>query len=236
MITEVLNHLTTLQQIDNELSTLSLKSQEIPKKISGLKITIKNVQDELEKEKHNLQELKKQYKLIELEQKAADEKIAQYSVQLYQAKTNEQYKAFLKEIENQKLTKNKIEDQMLQNLEESETIEKKVGILAKELAEVETETKNKISALEQDEKEILKAIKIRDDERKRIVDSLSKDILTVYERIKKGKGGLAVATVETERCNGCLNPIPPQTVLEIRKGERLYFCDYCGRILVCSSA
>ena len=236
MITETLNHLTTLQQIDNELSTLSVKNQEIPKKISGLKLTIKNVQDELDKEKNHFLELKKQYKLIELEQKAVDEKIAQYSVQLYQAKTNEQYKAFLKEIESQKLAKNNIEDQMLQNLEESETVEKKIGILAKELAEIETETQNKISALEQDEKEIQKAIKIRIDERRLIVDNLTKDILMVYERIRKGKGGLAVAIVEAERCNGCLNPIPPQTVLEIQKGERLYFCDYCGRILVCPPA
>ena len=233
MTSEVLNHLSSLQQIDNELGILSFKSQEIPKKVEGFKLTIKNVKAELDKEKNRLQELKKQYKLIELEQKTAEEKIVQYSVQLYQAKTNEQYKAFLKEIESQKLVKNRVEDQLIQNLEESEVVEKTIEMLNKELKEVESETQDKISALEQDAKDINKALKTRQDERKRIVENLTQDIIGVYERIRKGKGGLAVALVKEEKCTGCLNPIPPQVVLEIQKGERLHFCDYCGRILVC---
>ena len=140
---EFLNYLRVLQQIDNELAALSFKNQEIPKKIEGMKLAVKSVKDDLEKEKHTHQELKKKYKLSELEQKAIEEKINQYSVQLYQAKTNEQYKAFLKEIEGQKLAKNKVEDQMLENLEQNEMAEKKIETLTKELDEVESETLGK---------------------------------------------------------------------------------------------
>lgn len=229
---EVLYRLTALQQIDNELTTLACKSQEIPKKIEGLKLAVKSVKDELETEKHNLQELKKEYRLAELEQKAIEEKITQYSVQLYQAKTNEQYKAFLKEIENQKIAKNNLEDRMLDNLEQTEITEKKIVTLTKQLSEVEAETQLKISTLEKDAKEIQNAIHTREAERKKLVESLSKDIVNVYEKIRKGKGGLAVVIIKNEKCSGCLNPIPPQIILEIKKSERLYFCDYCGRILV----
>ncbi|MEO0114124.1 MAG: C4-type zinc ribbon domain-containing protein [candidate division WOR-3 bacterium] len=228
---EVLNLLTVLQQIDNELATLAFKNQEIPKKIEGLKLAVKSVKDELDNEKHHLQELKKKYKLAELELKSIEEKIAQYSVQLYQAKTNEQYKAFLKEIENQKLAKNQVEDRMLEDLELTETTEKKIATLTKELAEIETETQAKIWALEKDAQNIQTAIQAREDERKKVCENLAKDILNVYERIRKSKGGLAVVVVKNEKCSGCLNPIPPQVILEIRKSERLYFCDYCGRIL-----
>ncbi len=231
---EILNHLTALQQIDNELATLSFKNQEIPKKIEGLKLTVKSVNDDLENEKQILLELKKKYKLLELEQKTIEEKIAQFSVQLYQAKTNEQYKAFLKEIESQKVAKNKVEDQMLENLELTEATEKKIAMLVKELAEVESETQAKVAALENDAKEIQAAIQTREGERKHLVENLTKDIINTYEKIRKGKGGLAVALIKDEKCSGCLNPIPPQVILEIRKRERLYFCDYCGRILACS--
>jgi uncharacterized protein len=229
---ESLNYLRILQQIDNELAALSFKNQEVPKKIEGLKLAVKSVKDDLEKEKHTQQELKKKYKLSELEQKAIEEKINQYSVQLYQAKTNEQYKAFLKEIESQKLAKNKVEDQMMENLEQTEMAEKKIATLTKELAEVESETLSKVAALEKDEKDIKAAIKNREEERKRAVQNLSKDILSIYERIRKGKGGLAVAEVKGEKCGGCQNPIPPQIIIEIQKAERLYFCEYCGRILI----
>lgn len=228
---EVLMRLTALQQIDNELATLVSKNQEIPKKIEGLKLAVESVKDELENEKQNLQELKKKYKLTELEQKAVEEKIAHYSVQLYQAKTNEQYKAFLKEIENQKIAKNRVEDQMLENLIATEATEQKITKLTKELSEIEMDTQMKITDLEKDAEAIQLAIQNRQDDRKKLVESLSKDILNVYERIRKGKGGLAVAVIKNEKCSGCLNPIPPQVVLEIKKSERLYFCDYCGRIL-----
>jgi predicted nucleic acid-binding Zn-ribbon protein len=54
----------------------------------------------------------------------------------------------------------------------------------------------------------------------------------LYERIRKAKGGLAVVPVKRNACGGCYNAVPPQKVLELRRNNKIYTCEHCGRILV----
>jgi predicted nucleic acid-binding Zn-ribbon protein len=51
-------------------------------------------------------------------------------------------------------------------------------------------------------------------------------------RIRKAKKGMAVSTIRRSACSGCHNIVPPQRQLEIRRNNKLFFCEYCGRILV----
>jgi predicted nucleic acid-binding Zn-ribbon protein len=41
-----------------------------------------------------------------------------------------------------------------------------------------------------------------------------------------------VVTIRRSACSGCHNIVPSQRQLEIRRNNRLFFCEYCGRILV----
>ena len=51
-------------------------------------------------------------------------------------------------------------------------------------------------------------------------------------RIRKAKKGKAVATIKRSACSGCHNIVPSQRQLELRQNNRLFYCEYCGRILV----
>ncbi|NPV13472.1 hypothetical protein HPY86_00850 [candidate division WOR-3 bacterium] len=224
--------LRTLQEIDTELKSLNERLKEIPKSIEELHRQVDEYKKALESRKQGVVEHKKQYKLAEVDLRAAEEKIASYSVQLYSAKTNEQYKAFLKEIETQKRIKTEIEDRMIVLMEELEVLEKEIKALEKNVAENESQTMKKIEALQGEKNELQKAISERETRRQEIARSLPPELLQRYERIRKSKGGLAVTTTENERCNGCLSPIPPQRILEIEKQNKLYLCEACGRILL----
>jgi uncharacterized protein len=229
---EILLKLLQLQQLDNELVVLENKSKDMPRRIEGMQLVTENKKTELNEHQHNITELKRKYKLLEVDLKETEEKIGQYSTQLYAAQTNDQYKAFLKEIENTKKEKNKIEDKLIDVMETIENTERALKHLQSESVEIENETKDKITVLKNEEANIHKAIKERIKVREEICNILGKDSLAIYERIRKNKGGMAVVVVEGERCGGCLNPLPPQKVLEIKKNDRIYFCEYCGRIAI----
>lgn len=229
---EILTNLMKLQQVDNELNILENKNKDVPKRIEGIKLVLANKQQEYHQLQQNLTDLKKKNKLLEVDLKETEDKIAQLSSQLFSAKNNEQYKAFLKEIEVQKKTKTTIEDNIIETLEQIETTEKKIKTIEKELVETEKITNEKISELQREQEEIQRAINERLSIREGICAALGKNNLAIYDRIKKGKAGLAVVTIENERCGGCLNPIPAQKILEIRKNDKIYFCEYCGRIIV----
>jgi len=225
-------HLWTLQQLDTELRTLEGKLSQIPSRVNDLKAAAAAIKAELDQAKVDIIEHKKQYKLCEVELKGTEEKVAGYSVQLYSAKTNEQYKAFLKEIEGQKKQKNGIEDRMIVLMEETEALDRKVKENEKKNAELDSETVRKVEMLENEKKELESAIAIRKQQRETIAAAIPAELLKRYERVRASKGGIAVATVQKERCSGCLSPIPAQRILEVERQNHLYLCEACGRILI----
>jgi hypothetical protein len=224
--------LWALQQLDTELRTLSEKLSQIPSRVNDLKKAAAAIKAELDQAKTDIIEHKKQYKLSELDLKSTEEKVTGYSVQLYSAKTNEQYKAFLKEIETQKKQKNSIEDRMIVLMEETEALDRKVKLNEKESTELDSETTRKVEMLESEKTELDAAIATRKQQRETTAAAIPAELLKRYERVRANKGGVAVATVRKERCSGCLSPIPAQRIVEVDRQDHLYLCEACGRILI----
>lgn len=224
--------LWALQQLDTELRTLSEKLSQIPSRVNDLKKAAAAIKAELDQAKTDIIEHKKQYKLCELDLRGTEERVAGYSVQLYSAKTNEQYKAFLKEIETQKKQKNSIEDRMIVLMEETEALDRKVKLNEKESTELDSETTRKVEMLESEKTELDAAIATRKQQRETTAAAIPAELLKRYERVRANKGGVAVATVRKERCSGCLSPIPAQRIVEVDRQDHLYLCEACGRILI----
>jgi hypothetical protein len=229
---EALVALWAIQQLDSELDTLRTKTAEIPRKIEGLNLAASEEKQQLEAGRLRVVDLKKRYKLIEVDVKETDEKVNTKSAQLYGAKTNEIYKAFLKEIEGLQGSKRSQEDEMVGLMEELETAEAAVKRLEKESAAIEQETRERVATLERELRELEAAVAGRSAEREKLFAGLDKGMGGTYERIRKGKRGIAAVSVTGDRCNGCLIPIPPQTLIEVGRRDRLHFCEHCGRILV----
>ncbi|MGC8797296.1 MAG: zinc ribbon domain-containing protein [candidate division WOR-3 bacterium] len=225
-------NLRLLQELDNELKNLRERLNELPHRAAEIHRKLESEKARIDEKKRLLQESKKQYKLAEVELRSTDEKIASYSVQLYSAKDNVQYKALIKEIEMQKKVKNDIEDRILNLLEDAEKLEKELQELGKIVNQLEADAQQRLANLEAEKMELEKAIDGREKIRSETAAKLPPDLLRRYERIRASKGGIAVTSTENERCNGCLSPIPPQRLLEIDRQDKVYLCESCGRILL----
>jgi Zn-ribbon protein, possibly nucleic acid-binding len=60
---------------------------------------------------------------------------------------------------------------------------------------------------------------------------VDKAILAKYDRILKGKDGLAVVPVAGDSCQGCFRILPSQVIHEIKTKKDLICCGSCARIL-----
>jgi predicted nucleic acid-binding Zn-ribbon protein len=229
---EILPLLWSIQRLDSELDTIKAKIAEIPRKIEGMLLAASDEKKQLEETHKNVADLKKRNKLIELDVKEIDEKIGARSTQLYATKTNELYKAFLKEIESLNAQKNKLEEEIISVMEGLEEAERKVRTLEKEAVAIEQETQERVRTLEQEKIELESALAARQAERANLAAQMDPGTMKLYERIRTSKKGIAVVSVAGQRCNGCLIPTPPQLMLEVAKQDRLHFCEHCGRILV----
>ena len=68
-------------------------------------------------------------------------------------------------------------------------------------------------------------------ERAGLVKDITPSTYGRYERVRKGRRGIAIAEVLEGRCSACNISIRPQLFQDLRKGEQLMSCESCQRIL-----
>lgn len=233
---ERLRTLYKLQIIDDQLDELEELRGDLPntvkeltQKINGIKADLedkqKKQQDSAEKRKDNEEEIEK----IRENQK-------KFKAQLFQVRNNKEYDALTKEIDHSDSDIQKLEDENkdLENL--AATLASEVEELGPVLLELEEELKSK----EADLSEIIK-LNAKEEaklsaERKQYEDKTKGPDYTSYMKIRKAKKGKAVATIKRSACSGCHNIVPSQRQLEIRRNNKLFYCEHCGRILVSPEA
>jgi hypothetical protein len=228
--------ISQLQAVDLEIQRLKGRLAQIPKEKEQCSFELKNRREELKAVKNRLTELKKSSHLLELDLGSVQEKINRYSAQLFSAKTNEEYKAFLNEIDLEKRRKAEIEERIIEVMEELEALQAKIKFQEAETSDAEAKTNDKLSELNSELDRTRGELLAVEQNRSGITAELKPEVLALYERIRQGKGGVALARLQDNRCSGCLTLLPPQFVIEVEKGDRICFCEYCGRILIPSKA
>lgn len=221
-----------LQQVDDQLDELEELRGDLPNAVRELEEKMNSINAEIsEKESVQKDSLRKR-ELNEEEIEKLKENQKKFKAQLYQVRNNKEYDALTKEIDHteEQVTKLETENNLL--ADQSKTITQEIQELKPRLDQLNEELKVK----EADLKEIIKTNEKEEAkllaERKKIEAEVKKGDLSTYMRIRKAKKGIAVATIKRAACSGCHNIVPSQRQLEIRKNNKLFFCEYCGRILI----
>ena len=145
-----------------------------------------------------------------------------------------QNRAMLKEIEGEESNIRGIEDRILEKMIESEELQKLVTEAAGRLDSEKARVAQEKAHLETDSRACKEEREGSVRERQELAARLSDDILGRYERVRKGRGGLALAEVRNGKCMGCNVLLRPQLYYDVRAGEGLYECENCARILYSS--
>lgn len=221
-----------LQLIDDQLDELEELRGDLPNAVKELEEKINNMKDEIADMETQQKESLKKRNDNEKEIDKLTENQKKFKAQLYQVRNNKEYDALTKEIDHseEQVKKLEAENDSLADLSKTltdrvEEIKPSLEELKKELKDKETDLKEIIKANEKEESKLVA-------ERKKIESAVKKPDLSAYKRIRKAKKGKAVVTIKRSACSGCHNIVPSQRQLEIRQNNRLYFCEYCGRILV----
>jgi len=224
--------LMKLQEVDNRLMELESFKGDLPEQVEDLKNRLSNLVRELSTIKQDLESAKKQNRAIELDIRSLTGKLNKYQEQIYSVKTNKEYDAITLEIEN---LEEQIEETELKGVEllereekltaEVSRLDEQISELKRLLSEKEIELKEKLDQTEA-EQQVLTS------ERNDIILAIDRRLLMSYERIRKGRDGIALAEIKDYTCNACYTTIPAQTVVEVRKMDKIINCEVCGRILV----
>jgi predicted nucleic acid-binding Zn-ribbon protein len=226
-----INRAIRLQILDDRAAELTKEIAALPKHIAEIEKKLEGHQRRLEHDRAATSANQKDRKRLEGEIQAADQKISKLKTQMMEAKTNEVYRAFQHEIEFCQQEIRRHEDRILDLMTESDPLEKAVKAaetaLAAEKKQVEDEKSKARERTSIDQKEIDTLIQ----ERKKILSEMDPKIASEYERIRKGRAGVAIAEVLQGRCSKCNMLLRPQFLQELKRGDSVMVCESCRRML-----
>jgi len=224
--------LFSLQKVDLSLAELEELKGDLPS-------IVRNIQESLDGKRDTHKELEDLVKQAMIARDRTDtdilslkERLEKYKSQQFQVKTNKQYDALAREIDQSQERITKLGREM-------ESLEGKAGMAREDLEKLKPEIEELEKELAERQKELdavnkeheAEEQKLRQ-ERDKLVARLSKFDYQQYERIRKAKDGKAIVPVKRNSCGGCFNRVPPQKILELRKNAAIITCERCGRILV----
>ncbi len=135
------------------------------------------------------------------------------------------------EVGHLKLRLKSQEDTAIDAMMEVEAAEEAARAREQELDGVTKEWEQFQAGLAEEKETLFSQAKVLQVKRQRAITDLPWADLQVYERLRRSKGGVAIAGVRDGLCNGCGVAVPAQILRQARATDELVPCPTCHRIL-----
>lgn len=226
-----LNNLISLQEVDLEIKGLMQVQQDLPESMRGLESKLSEIKAIAAEKEQELEEIRKQHRQLESDMAMLDEGITRSRQRLMEIKDNIEYKAMLKEIAFKEDRKDQKETEILEILDQIETLNSDLVSLNQEVAGRQ-EVFDKMQAEVQAEiAQQMGKLQELQTQRQEIQKSISKQLLKRYDFIREKRQGIAIAEVRQGVCQACHMNLPPQKFIELQMDKELMTCPHCQRII-----
>jgi predicted nucleic acid-binding Zn-ribbon protein len=230
-MSEPIEKLLVLQERDKnilhvrgELARIGPEQQSLQKKHAAS-------QAALDQAKNRLKQIESERKRLEGEVTAKKQQIEKYSLQQFQTKKNEEYRALAQEIEHCKIQIVSLEDQQIEQMEKAETAQKEVQAANRGADEAKKAVDSQLKELIARETNLKATLSGLESDRAQLTQGLDPSLLGRYEHILKQKGGNAVVGIAHGVCSGCHMRLPAQPIVSCQAHKDIVTCPNCGRIL-----
>ncbi len=136
------------------------------------------------------------------------------------------------EVESLKRRASGVEEVLLGLMVEREELETRAARLKKRREELLARRAEQVALRDRAREEVGRALVEAEERRRAEAAGVSSPLLTLYEELRRQKGGVGVAAVEGGVCGGCRLSLSPVFLEEVRASPYLLRCEHCGRLLV----
>jgi uncharacterized protein len=223
--------LNKLQTVDDNLYHLRRELSQVDANLADLEAKLADSQTELTGLNEELEDARKTYRQGELDIKTNQETIAKSDAKLRQVKTNKEYQATLREIDELKRKNSALEDDLLGLLDKIEGAEKDLSEREQRAHQRKNEIMAEQKTVQEEAAEKKRQLTTLEAERDDITKTLPKAIMAQVEDVKSHVGRPIVASVSASICSGCNMNIPAQLYNELQRFDSIKRCPLCQRII-----
>ncbi|MBM3879572.1 MAG: hypothetical protein FJ387_07600 [Verrucomicrobia bacterium] len=228
---EAIEKLLTLQDRDRKITQLQVELNSLGPQRHSLQARVTSARTHQDALRDRLRHLESNRKRLELEVEARKAQIERYSLQQFQTKKNEEYRALTHEIDNCKAEITKLEDQQLELMEQAEATQRSLAEVSQHAQEVQHQADRQLADLTEREAYLRKYLAELQGGREQLAAAVDGGMLPRYERLRRSKGERVVVGIEHGVCGGCHMKLPPQVLVACQSEQAVNCCPNCGRIL-----
>jgi predicted nucleic acid-binding Zn-ribbon protein len=228
---EKLRVLLKIQSIDVRFDEIKREKEGAPKELEQLKQDLYLLKQSMEQDLPALEELKKERINVERELEEVEAKFKRSKLRLDEVKSNKEYQAVLKELEEIKELTHEKEELVIQWMEEIEIQEKECTSNTIRWQESQKEYIKKEKQFTERMKELDKEVHSLKESKARLSQEFDGDLLSRYNRLRMHLKGRVVVPARDAVCQGCHLGIPPQQYNKVMKGDSTQICPHCSRII-----
>ena len=224
--------LVNLQQIEIETSSVKTKISNVDQRLEKLDDRLHDFKLAIEKQESVINELNQKYRDYETDVRMNLDAIKKSEAKLSSVKTNKEYQAFLKEIDDIKEKNSKLEDDMIDFLDRIEAAENTLNTKMAEHSELQTRLNNEKETIQKETEEGKRQLEDLDAQLKTVAAGIDAALLATYNKVKAlQNNAIGIVAVTDAVCQGCNMNIPPQMYNELQRGDSLKKCPICDRII-----
>ncbi len=228
---EQIKKLVELQEIDSEMIKLKQRLVDAPRHLETLQASLDDLEGQIEQVKERLDLLNQQKDKLQKDISDDSHKVKKSKNKLMMVSNTKEYHAMMREMDNLEKLNRFREEEMTNLTEDIQVHQEKMEDLTTESASVKEELAISQSTLDSEMEKINKRINQLEKSRKKACSNVPVPILARYNFIKDRLNNPVIVSVKRGVCTGCYISIPPQSFIEIQKGEQILSCPNCQRLI-----
>jgi len=223
--------LAELQRLDSEIKQITLFLESTPPLIEEIDKKIEQSSKLAASTQGKMAGSQKKRRDLEAEIKDIKDHISKYKRQLNEVKTNKEYTALLKEIEESQKRVDRLEEDVIAEMLLADDIQKEIKEASQKFVAAKEKLSQEKEAIFQKRKEMEEKAAKLNREKEVLLPQIPAEQVSLYLKIFRKKAGVVLSPVRGDFCSMCHMRIRPQVLNELRDTRKLILCENCGRIL-----
>ena len=223
--------LIELQEIEKKVRTLTEQKARAPIQIALMKEKESEAAVRVEEKQEMLKSAQRSRKELEREVEGLEGRHKKSKQRLLEVKSNKEYQATLKEIDDVEDLIRKREDQILEQMEVAESLAKEVREYERLLSEAHKRLEQEGAQLEKEAAKADTLIASLEEKKEDLKPQIPAEMWQKYQLLSANRGGVALAPVQQSTCQVCHMNLPPQLFIDLQKNEKMMHCPNCQRII-----
>lgn len=226
-----IEQLVVLQKVDSEMITLERILEEAPKQLQSLQEKRQYLEQQQAVIQEKIDVLMEQKGRIEGEIENDAQKVKKSKNKLMMVENTKEYHAMMREMDTMEKMNRMREEERSNLLADLSDLEGRKDALQKDIDALSETISSQQANLDQELAEKRTRLAELDKDKKKASEAVPAPILTRYNFIRDRIPNPVIVPVSEGVCKGCHVVIPPQTFIDLQKGEQILSCPNCLRII-----